>query len=241
MFPFNKRDLKNKIYHNQNEEKNRNLNNVQGLFAISIVIKVYFVTYKVHRVGRRWLLHHYWYNVPLLDTFYYDLICTRERYSYSYILRVSLSPNGFPVLRFRDKWQIKDGKRKTCCSPSRIVTFLPIQKSFVPAGQKCDVFREGCDQKCHKLKKIFRVRERHILPNVTNVTRHIFFHRKRWQMWRHSPKSETGTWEEIGLRPTLKPKNGFELKPRNGYRQPGYLALPPTSLVGRYLDRSSSW
>lgn len=59
MFPFNKRNLKRFFYHNQNEKKIRNLNNVQGLFAISIVIKVYFVTYKVHRVGRRWLLHHY--------------------------------------------------------------------------------------------------------------------------------------------------------------------------------------
>jgi len=26
--------------------------------------------------------------------------------------------------------------------------------------------------------------------------------RKKWQMWLHSPKSETETWEEIGLRPT---------------------------------------
>jgi len=45
--------------------------------------------------------------------------------------------------------------RKTCFSPSRIVTFLPVQKSFVPAGPKCDVFWEGCDQKRHKLKNIF--------------------------------------------------------------------------------------
>jgi len=61
-----------------------------------------------------------------------------------------------------------------------------------------------CDKKRRKFKKYFRVRERHILPrNVTNVTRHIFCQRKKWQMWRHSPKSETGTWPEIGLRPTL--------------------------------------
>jgi len=40
-------------------------------------------------------------------------------------------------------------------SPSRIVTFLPVQKSFVPAGPKCDLFREGCDKKRHKFKKIF--------------------------------------------------------------------------------------
>ena len=50
------------------------------------------------------------------------------------------------------------------------------------------------------------MRERHILPrHMTNVTRHIFCHRKKWQMWRHSPKSETGSWEEIRVRPTLSP------------------------------------
>jgi len=40
-------------------------------------------------------------------------------------------------------------------SPSRIDTFLPVQKSFVPAGPKCDVFWEGCDKKRHKLKHIY--------------------------------------------------------------------------------------
>jgi len=119
-------------------------------------------------------------------------------------IRVGLSPNGLPASRFRDKWQIWDGKRKTCFSPSRIVTFFPVQNSFVTAGPKFDVFREGCDKKRHKLKKHFRVRERHILPkNVTNVTRHILCYQKKKQMWRHKSKSETGTWEEIRLRPTL--------------------------------------
>ena len=69
--------------------------------------------------------------------------------------RVGLSPNGPPDLRFRDKWQIWDGERKACFSPSQIVTFLHVQFFFVPAGPKCDVFREGCDKKRHKLKKIF--------------------------------------------------------------------------------------
>jgi len=66
---------------------------------------------------------------------------------------VGLSRNGLPASRFRDKWQIWDGKRRICFSPSRIVTFLPVQKNFVPAGPKCDVFRKGCDKKRHKLKK----------------------------------------------------------------------------------------
>ena len=46
-------------------------------------------------------------------------------------------------------------------SPSRIVTFLPVQKSFVPAGPKYDVFREGCDKKRHKFEKYYRVRASH--------------------------------------------------------------------------------
>jgi len=54
----------------------------------------------------------------------------------------------------KHKWQIWDRKRKTCFSPSRIVTFLPVQKRYVPAGAKCDVFREGCDKKTSPLKKI---------------------------------------------------------------------------------------
>ena len=69
-------------------------------------------------------------------------------------LRVGLSPNGLPASRFRDEWQIWDGKRETCFSPSRIFTFLPVHNSFVPARPKCDVFGERCDQKRHKVKKI---------------------------------------------------------------------------------------
>jgi len=71
------------------------------------------------------------------------------------------------------KWQIWDGKRKTCFSPSRIVTFLPVQKSFVQAGPKCDVFREGCDKKRHKLKQ-----------NIF-VCESVTFFPEMWQMWLH--------------------------------------------------------
>jgi len=55
----------------------------------------------------------------------------------------------------RRLWEIWDGKTNAFLSPSRIVTFLPVQKSFVPAVPKCDVFREGCDKKRHKLKQTF--------------------------------------------------------------------------------------
>jgi len=78
--------------------------------------------------------------------------CRIGKYAYVW---VGLSPKGLPASRFRDKWQTWDGKRKTCFIPSRIVTFFPVQKSFVPAGPKCDIFREGCDKNRHKLKKIF--------------------------------------------------------------------------------------
>jgi len=70
-----------------------------------------------------------------------------------------------------------DGKRKACFSPSRIVTFLPVQKSFEPAGPKCNVFREGCDQKRNKLKKNIFVCES--VTFLTNVTRHIFLSPKK--------------------------------------------------------------
>jgi len=45
-------------------------------------------------------------------------------------------------------------EEKTCFSPSRIVAFLPVQKKFVPAGPKSDVFREAIDKKRHHLKVI---------------------------------------------------------------------------------------
>ena len=95
------------------------------------------------------------------------------------LFRVGLSRNCLPALRLRDKWQIWDGKRKTCFSASRIVIFLPVQKKFVPAGPKSDVVRERSDKKRHQLKKN-RVRERHFLSrNVAKVTRHIFCHQKK--------------------------------------------------------------
>jgi len=59
-------------------------------------------------------------------------------------------------------------------------------------------------QKASPVKKYFCVRERHFLPRkVTKVTCGIFCQRNRWQKWRHPPKTETGTWEEIRLRLTL--------------------------------------
>ena len=97
-------------------------------------------------------------------------------------LRFCFRWHGLPASRFRDKWQIWDGKRKTCFSQSRIVMKLPVHKSFIPAGPKCDIFREGCDKKRHKLKK-----------NVF-VCESVTFFIEMWQMWRVtflSPKKVT--------------------------------------------------
>jgi len=49
--------------------------------------------------------------------------------------------------------EISDKSQTGSLSPSLIVTFLPVQKSVVPTGPKHDVFGEGYDKKCHKLKK----------------------------------------------------------------------------------------
>jgi len=74
--------------------------------------------------------------------------------------------------------------------------------------QNVTFFGKDVTKKVTSSKKYICVRERHILPrNVTNVTRHIFCHRKKWQMWRQSHKSETGSWEEIRVRQTLSPSN----------------------------------
>jgi len=81
---------------------------------------------------------------------------------------------------------------------------------FCTGGAKMWRFSGRMRPKTSLVKKKIHVQERHILlRNVTNVARHIFGHRKKWQMWRHSPKSETGTWQENFLRPTLKPENPY--------------------------------
>jgi len=108
-------------------------------------------------------------------------------------------------------------------SPSRIVTFLPIQKTFGTSGAKMRRFSGRMWQKTSQVTKNIFVCEsvtfflallhcltngtRHIncvlARNVTKVTRCIVCHRKKWRMWRNSPKSETGIWEEIRLSPPL--------------------------------------
>ena len=78
-------------------------------------------------------------------------------------------------------------------------------KKFCTGGAKMWRFSGRMWSKTSQVKKQICMRERHILPRkATNVTRHIVCHWKKWQMWRYSPKSETGSWEEIRVRPTLK-------------------------------------
>jgi len=87
-------------------------------------------------------------------------------------VRVGLSPNGLPASRFRDKWQIWDGKRKTCFSPSRVVTFLPVQFFFVRRGQIVTFFGKNVTKKRHKFKK-----NHFVCESVT-------FFPEMWKMWR---------------------------------------------------------
>ena len=98
-------------------------------------------------------------------------------YIYIYIfIWVGLSRNGLAASW--DKWQIWDGKRKTCFSLSRIVTFL--QKKLYQRAQKVTFFGKEVIKNVTSSKKYFRMRERHILPrNVTKVTRHIFWTPKK--------------------------------------------------------------
>ena len=103
-------------------------------------------------------------------------------------IMVGVSKNGLPTSCFRDKWQIYDGKRKVCFSPAESsVTFLPVQKNFVPAGPKCDVFREARDKKSHKLKK-----KNFVCESVT-------FFSQTWQTWSQTwfgALSQCVEWEE---------------------------------------------
>jgi len=115
-------------------------------------------------------------------------------------LRVGLSPNGLPPARFQDKWQIWDGKRKTCFSPSWIVTFLPVQNGVVPVGPKCDVFpsREGCDKKGHKFKNIFVCESSHSSQKCDKCNASHFL----------SPKKVTNV-TSLAQNPRREPGNKF--------------------------------
>jgi len=87
----------------------------------------------------------------------------------------------------------------------RIVTFVPVQKCFVPAEPKGDVFREGCDKKRHKLKKHFRVREPHILPrNVTNVTFFVTEKSDNCDVTHPNQRGEVGKTHERGVWGTVR-------------------------------------
>jgi len=58
--------------------------------------------------------------------------------------------------------------------------------------------------KTSQVKKIFScARASHSSQKCDKCNASHFLSPKKWQMWRHSPKSETRTWEEIRLRPTL--------------------------------------
>ena len=58
-----------------------------------------------------------------------------------------------PAPEISDKSGI--GREKHVSVPAESSQFLPVHKSDVPAGPKCDVLREGRDKKRHKLKQKF--------------------------------------------------------------------------------------
>jgi len=108
-------------------------------------------------------------------------------------LRVGPSPHGLPASRFRDMWEIWDGKRNAFLVQAESSHFFPFKKVLYRRCQNVTFFGKDVTKNVTSYKKYFRVRERHILPrNVTNVTRHTFCDRKKWQMWRHSLRREAG-------------------------------------------------
>ena len=118
-----------------------------------------------------------------------------------------LAQMAFPLPRYVTnlRWEEKNMFQS---QPNRHISSR--SQKFCTGGAKMWRFSERMWQKTSQVRKKIRVWERHILPrNVTNVTHHIFCHRKKWQMWRHSPKSETGACEEIWLRPTLMPRKNM--------------------------------
>jgi len=72
------------------------------------------------------------------------------------------------------------GKEKHVSVPAESSHFFPLTKVLYRRGQNVTFFGKDVTKNVTSYKKYFRVRERHIVPrNVTNVTRHIFCHRKK--------------------------------------------------------------
>ena len=96
------------------------------------------------------------------------------------------------------------GRKKYFSVSAESSHFFPFKKGLHRRGLKFDVLRRGCDKKRHKLKKNnFCTRSSHSSQKCDKCNAWHFLSSKKWQMWRDSTKSESGTWEEIGLRPAL--------------------------------------
>jgi len=107
--------------------------------------------------------------------------------------RVGLRQDGLPASRFRDKWQIWNGKRNFQSLPNRHICSR--SKMFCTGGAKRWRFSGRMWQKTSQVKKTFScARASHSSQKCDKC--HIFCHRKKWQLWRHSPKSERGSWED---------------------------------------------
>ena len=75
-------------------------------------------------------------------------------------------------------------------------------KKICTGGAKMWRYSGRMWQKTSQVKKNICVCESvTFFPEMWRVT--FFCNRKKWQLWRHSPKSETGSWGKIRVRPTL--------------------------------------
>ena len=118
------------------------------------------------RFFQTWLLQpKRFFQAPLLQP-------TRAHLPIMFLpLRVGLSPTGLPASRFRDKWQIWDGKRKAFPVPAESSHFFPCKKVLYRRGQNV-TFSGSMWQKTSQVKK-----------NIF-VCESVTFFPEMWQMWR---------------------------------------------------------
>ena len=86
----------------------------------------------------------------------------------------------FPLHASEISDKSENGRGKHVSVPAESSHFFPFKIVLYRRGQNVTFSGKDVTKNVTSYKKHFRVRERHILPrNVTNVTRHIFCHRKK--------------------------------------------------------------
>ena len=114
----------------------------------------------------------------------------------------------FPLHASETSDKSETGREKLVSVPAESSDFFR-SKKVCTGGAKMGRFLGRMWQKTSQVKNNILVCESvTFVPEVCQIQRVTFFvTKKKWQMWRHSPKSETGTWEEIQLRLTLSRQN----------------------------------